>query len=121
QATPKVLHRIKIHGQPNKLLLNKSQTLLFAAVDNSDSVNIINTSNDQIVATIKTTAPNGIFPNKGKYKGSNPNSLALSPDEHTLYVTNGGTNSVAVINFAQNLHDRTLVGFIPTRWDTQCR
>src|SRR5215472_8939369 len=116
QAAPKVLRRIKIHGQPNKLLLNKSQTLLFAAVDNSDTVNIINTSSDQIVATIKTTAPNGIFPNKGQYKGSNPNSLALSPDEHTLYVTNGGTNSVAVINLARDLDDSRVVGLIPTGW-----
>ena len=116
QAAPKVLRRIKIHGQPNKLLLNKSQTLLFAAVDNSDSINIINTSSDQIVATVKTTAPNGIFPNKGQYKGSNPDSLALSPDEHTLYVTNGGTNSVAVINLARDLDDSRVVGLIPTGW-----
>ncbi|HKE31845.1 MAG TPA: hypothetical protein VKD65_08980, partial [Candidatus Angelobacter sp.] len=116
QAAPKVLRRIKIHGQPNKLLLNKSQTLLFAVVDNSDTVNIINTSSDQIVATIKTTAPNGIFPNKGQYKGSNPNSLALSPDEHTLYVTNGGTNSVAVIHLARDIDDSSVVGLIPTGW-----
>lgn len=113
---PKVLSRIKIHGQPNKLILNKAGTLLFAAVDNSDSVNIINTATDQIVATIKTTAPHGIFPNQGKYKGSNPNSLALSPDEHTLYVTNGGTNSVAVINLAKDIDDSSVVGLIPTGW-----
>ncbi|HEY6252454.1 MAG TPA: bifunctional YncE family protein/alkaline phosphatase family protein, partial [Candidatus Angelobacter sp.] len=115
-GTPKVLSRIKIHGQPNKLILNKAGTLLFAAVDNSDSVNIVNTSSDQVVASIKTTAPNGIFPNQGKYKGSNPNSLALSPDEHTLYVTNGGTNSVAVINLARDLDDSSVAGLIPTGW-----
>ncbi|HEY6350841.1 MAG TPA: hypothetical protein VI636_15680 [Candidatus Angelobacter sp.] len=115
-GSPKVLRRIKIHGQPNKLILNKTGTLLFAAVDNSDSVNIINTSTDQIVASIKTAAPNNIFPNQGKYKGSNPNSLALSPDEHTLYVTNGGTNSVAVINLAGDLDDSSVVGLIPTGW-----
>lgn len=116
KGAPKVANRIKIHGQPNKLILNRAQSLLFAAVDNSDSVNIINTSSDQVVATIKTTAPPSIFPNKGSYKGSNPNSLALSPDEHRLYVTNGGTNSVAVINLAKDLDDSEVVGLIPTGW-----
>lgn len=115
-GAPRVTSRIKIHGQPNKFILNRAGTLLFAAVDNSDSVNIIDTSTDQVVAAIKTTAPNGIFPNPGKYKGSNPNSLALSPDEHTLYVTNGGTNSVAVISLAKDVDDSKVVGLIPTGW-----
>jgi DNA-binding beta-propeller fold protein YncE len=115
-GTPKVASRIKIHGQPNKLILNHAQTLLFAAVDNSDSLDMIDTSKDQVVAAIKTTAPASIFPNKGTYKGSNPNSLALSPDEHTIYVTNGGTNSVAVINLAQDPDDSQIVGLIPTGW-----
>ena len=115
-GAPKVLRRIKIHGQPNKLILNKAGTLLFAAVDNSDSINIINTSTDQVVAGIKTTAPGSILPGQGRYKGSNPNSLALSPDERTLYVTNGGTNSVAVINVASDLDDSRVVGLIPTGW-----
>ena len=114
--TPKVVHRIKVHGQPNKLILNRAQTLLFAATDNSDSITIINTSTDQVVAAIKTTAPGTVFPNKETYKGSNPNSLALSPDEHTLYVTNGGTNSVAVIKLAKDLDDSQVVGLIPTGW-----
>ena len=30
-------------------------------------------------------------------RGSNPNALALSPDEQTLYVTNGGNNALAVL------------------------
>jgi DNA-binding beta-propeller fold protein YncE len=33
-------------------------------------------------------------------KGSNPNSVTLSPDEKTAYITNGGTNDVAVISLA---------------------
>ena len=116
KGTIRVANRIKIHGQPNKLILNRAQNLLFAAVDNSDSVDIIRTSTDQVLATIKTMAPPSVFPNKGSYKGSNPNSLALSPDEHTLYVTNGGTNSVAVINLAEDLDDSLVVGLIPTGW-----
>ncbi len=113
---PAIVGRIKVKGQPNKLLLNKAQTLLFIAEDNSDSVSIINTAHDHVVATIKITAPESIFPNKETFKGSNPNSLALSPDEKTLYVTNGGTNSVAVVALDKDPDDSRLVGLIPTGW-----
>jgi YVTN family beta-propeller protein len=116
RSTPKIASRIKIHGQPNRMILNQAQSLLFAAVDNSDSVDIIDTSSDQVVSTIKTTAPAGIFPNPDSYKGSNPNNLALSPDEKTLYVTNGGTNSVAVIALDEDLDKSQVVGLIPTGW-----
>ncbi|HWX53468.1 MAG TPA: beta-propeller fold lactonase family protein [Verrucomicrobiae bacterium] len=115
-STPAVIGRIKLKGQPNKLVANKAGTLLFVAEDNSDTVSIISTANDRVVATIKTTAPDSIFPNKGAFKGSNPNSLALSPDERTLYVTNGGTNSVAVISVAKDLDDSRVEGLIPTGW-----
>lgn len=108
--------RIKLSGQPNRLLLNSSQNLLFAAADNSDSVDIIDTNTDRPIFSVKTTAPDAVFPNKRNFKGSNPNSLALSADEKTLYVTNGGTNSVAVIKLATALKDSHVEGLIPTGW-----
>jgi DNA-binding beta-propeller fold protein YncE len=111
-----VTGRIKTHGQPGKLIVNRSGTLLFAAADNSDSVVIIDTAKDKIATEIKTTAPAGLFANRTGFKGSNPNSLALSPDEKTLYVTNGGTNSVAVIALDKDLDDSRVVGLIPTAW-----
>jgi YVTN family beta-propeller protein len=46
------------------------------------------------------------------YKGANPNSLALSPDERTLYVTLGGENAVAVVNLDTN----SVAGRIPVGW-----
>jgi YVTN family beta-propeller protein len=108
--------RIKTKGQPGKVIVNRAGTLLFAAADNSDSVVIIDTKKDKVVAEIKTTAPAGIFTNRGGFKGSNPNSLALAPDEKTLYVTNGGTNSVAVIALDKEPDDSRVVGLIPTAW-----
>jgi YVTN family beta-propeller protein len=108
--------RVKTHGQPGKLIVNREGTLLFAAADNSDSVVIVDTAKDKVVAEIKTTAPAGIFTNRGGFKGSNPNSLALSADEKTLYVTNGGTNSVAVIMLDIDPDDSRVVGMIPTAW-----
>jgi YVTN family beta-propeller protein len=116
KPTLAVSGRIKTHGQPGKMIVNRAGTLLFAAADNSDSVVIVDTVKDRAVAEIKTTAPAGIFANRTGFKGSNPNSLTLSPDEKTLYVTNGGTNSVAVIALDKDPDDSRMVGLIPTAW-----
>jgi YVTN family beta-propeller protein len=40
--------------------------------------------------------------------------LALSPDEKTLYVTNGGNNDVAVVDLSNG--SAQVKGFIPTGW-----
>lgn len=106
----RITEKNHLRGQPNKLLLNNDQTRLFAAMDNSDMVAMIDTAKDEVIANIKTTAPADTY--SGIFKGSNPNSLALSPDQQTLYVTNGGTNSVAVID----LKDNQVKGLIPTGW-----
>ena len=95
---PGVVDRIKAKGNPNKMILNGAQNLLFAAEDNSDLVEVVNTETNQIVQSFSTTGPQWVLGNVGRYRGSIPNSLALSPDESVLYVTNGGTNSVAVVN-----------------------
>jgi YVTN family beta-propeller protein len=116
KPTLTVTETIKTHGQPGKMIVNRAGTLLFAVADNSDSVLIVDAAKDKIAAEIKTTAPAGIFANRVAFKGSNPNSLALSPDEKTLYVTNGGTNSVAVIALDKDLDDSRVVGLIPTAW-----
>jgi YVTN family beta-propeller protein len=115
-GAPAVSGRIKVHGQPGKMVLNKAQSLLFAAADNSDAVVIVDTAADRVLAEIKTTAPAAIFPNRADFKGSTPTSLALSPDEKTLYVTNAGTNSVAVIRLDRDPDDSRVAGLIPTAW-----
>lgn len=112
---PTVVKRIAVKGQPNKLILNKAGTRLFAAVDNSDTVVVIDTGSHQVIETFATVPQKYLHGSRMKnLKGHNPNSLALSPDEQTLYVTNGGTNNVAVITLADG-PSRTL-GLIPTGW-----
>jgi YVTN family beta-propeller protein len=109
--TPSILGRIKTDGNPNKLILNHAQTKLFVTEDNSDRVSIIDTATNQIVSGVKTVGPEWLLRDLAKYHGAVPNSLTLSPDEKTLYVTNGGTNSVAVID----LHENPFVlGLLPT-------
>ena len=107
--------RIPVPGNPGKMILNKAQTELFVAASNSDELIIINTATNQIVGQVNTTAPLGTFGlNQKVPKGANPNSVALSPNEQTAYVTNGGTNSVAVIGLFGPFP--IVLGLIPTGW-----
>ena len=117
---PVVTGRIPVQGNPNKMILNKAQNLLMVAEDNADAVVVIDTNLDKVVDTIFTTAPTA--PNESLtyfQKGSNTNSLALSPDEKTLYVTNGGTNSVAVLTMNTYKTASYTYGLIPTGWYPQ--
>jgi DNA-binding beta-propeller fold protein YncE len=113
--TPTLLSRISLNGKPNKMILNKAQSLLYAASDVTDTITVVDTSSDNVVEEIPTTAPGSTFSNPKGFKGSSPNSLVLSPDEQTLYVTNGGTNSVAVIRLAGG-GGPGVVGLIPAGW-----
>lgn len=108
-----VAGRIPVLGVPNKMVLNKAQTRLYVAADNADALYIINTANNHIVDTINTTTTPGVLANSLP-KGSNPNSVALSPDETRAYVTNSATNAVAVIDLT--LPRPKVIGLIPTGW-----
>ncbi len=114
-----VVDRIAVPGQPNKMILNREGTLLYAAQDNSNTVAVINTANNRVTDLIKIPTPsssNSASPGTktpNNYLGSNPNSLALSADEKTLYVTTGGLNAVAVLRLAGN-GSSSFEGLIPT-------
>jgi len=114
KGAPSLVTRIKLPGQPNRMILDTKQARLFVAQDNNDSVAVIDTASDKLVANIQVTAPAKLFPNTQRYYGANPNSLALSPDETTLYVTNGGENAVAVVKLAEPLGKSAVAGLIPT-------
>jgi YVTN family beta-propeller protein len=94
-----VLARIKVAGNPNRMLLDHAGRYLYVTEDNSDSVDLIDTQSNKVVKTMKVAGPEELLPERFlHYRGFSPNSLALSPDEHTLYVTDGGVNCVAVID-----------------------
>jgi YVTN family beta-propeller protein len=113
---PAVRDRIEIGGNPNKMLLNRDQSRLFVTADNSDTVTVIDTSTGHVIEIISTAAPPQVLANLKRYTGDAPNSLALSPDERTLYVTNGASNSVAVIRLERNGRKSTVRGLLPTGW-----
>jgi DNA-binding beta-propeller fold protein YncE len=134
-----VKKRIKLAGQPTKMILNRDRSRLFVAVDNSDSVVAMEARDGDLLAEIPTAAPAAVLANPAGLRGASPNNLALSGDGHTLFVTNGGLNAVAVIALgrdvladdddlpqAQNRDDDDdaarlpaksgVIGLIPTGW-----
>jgi DNA-binding beta-propeller fold protein YncE len=113
--TPSITGRIPVRGQPNRLLLNRAQDRLFVALDNADAVAVISTDSDRVLTQFNVTAPAGFLGSANFPKGANPNSLALSPDERTLYVTDGGTNDIAV-TAVEPSGEGHVIGLIPTGW-----
>jgi YVTN family beta-propeller protein len=111
-GAPSVTTRIPVTGIPNRMVLDATQATLYVACDNSDLVTVIDTAGLKVEGTISTVAPAHLHPHK--YKGASPNALALSPDGRRLYVTNRGTNAVAVIDLSPR--HRTVVGLLPTGW-----
>ena len=55
ENTP-VVKRIKVKGQPNKMTLNAAQSLLYVAEDQSDTVDVIDTTTNAIVQNIAVVA-----------------------------------------------------------------
>jgi YVTN family beta-propeller protein len=130
---PAVQARIHVGRQPNRMILDRQQRRLFVANGSSDTVSVIDTRRDRVVETFGVTAPRSVFHNSRGFTGANPNSLALSPDERTLYVTDGGTNAIAVVRLRREHDDKParrdgdddddddddgarVVGLIPTGW-----
>ncbi|QWV93042.1 beta-propeller fold lactonase family protein [Geomonas oryzisoli] len=112
-GTPAVTARIKVTGQPNKMTLNRDQTLLYVVEDQTDTVDVIRTSDNTVVGTIPVIAPP---PALTGLKGANPNSVTLSPEERRLFVTNGNLNNVAVVDLDETRTSGQVAGLIPTGW-----
>ena len=116
-AQPTVAARIRVPGQPNRMVLNQSQSKLYVAEDNTDSVGVIDTNSNQVLDNIPVTAPSGLLPSwKTNFKGNDTNSVTLSRDEKLLYVSNGWMNDVAVIQLGPAPKQSSVIGLIPTGW-----
>jgi YVTN family beta-propeller protein len=115
-TAPLLTTRIPVQGQPNKMALSADQSALYVAQDVSDSIGVIDTSSNSLVDNIPVTAPMGLLPEKeSTFKGNDTNSVALSKDERSLYVTNGWMNEVAVVQLGERKMSQ-VIGLIPTGW-----
>jgi len=108
-AKPAVTGRIEIDGVPNRMILNREGSRLFVAADNSDTVSVIDTAANKVVRRISAAPGSG---GKKTFSGATPDALALSPDESTLYITDGGINALAIIPLAKP----QAASFVPTGW-----
>lgn len=116
-GTPNFVRRIKVPGQPNKMTLSADGSKLYVAEDQTDSVAVIDTANYTDAIEIKVGAPAGLISkDRVKFLGHNTNSVTLSPDEKTLYVTNGNVNNVAVVDLNNASGTPVVLGLIPTGW-----
>jgi DNA-binding beta-propeller fold protein YncE len=113
-AAPSLLTRISVKGNPNRSLLSKDQSLLYVAQDNTDSIAVISTNTNTVLGEIQVGPPLFTFPGQPRYNGANPNSVALSPDGRTLYVTDGALNAVAVVSLFGRSGQGEVTGLIPT-------
>jgi DNA-binding beta-propeller fold protein YncE len=94
---------------PNEMVLSKSRRYLFVANANRNTITVIDTIKGKTVETLYASFSPKELP------GSMPTSLALSPDESTLYVANSCNNNVAVFDVSIVGKSRSL-GFIPVGW-----
>jgi hypothetical protein len=99
-------------SHPTALLLSRDGTRLFVALTNRDEIDVLGTISGKLEYTLSTKLPGQ------KYGGSDPESLALSADEKTLFSANAISDSVAVFDVGNPAPGASLhaVGFIPTEW-----
>jgi YVTN family beta-propeller protein len=124
RSTPTVIKRIAVTGNPNKMLLNPSQSTLFVAADNSDTIAMIDTRTQHLsgeirVAEMITESDDGAHLGQHSvapdyHRGAVPNGLVLSADGSRLYVSNGGINAISVIDMTRA--KPKVLGLIPTGW-----
>ncbi|MDB5386464.1 MAG: Phosphoesterase family protein, partial [Planctomycetaceae bacterium] len=104
----KVNLEILVGLHPSSITATPDGRFVTVANANSDTLSVIDVSQDKVVETISTRPdPNLPF-------GSAPNAHAFSPDGSQLYVSNGTNNAIAVFQFAPP--SSKLLGLIPTGW-----
>src|SRR5271165_4321950 len=109
-ANPTLTGAIMTGANPDGLLLNPAQSLLYVANAGSDTVSVVNTANDTVLGSILLRPPQLL----GVAGTSTPTGLGLSPDGTTLYVTLGDLNAIAVLSV--NGSSLGLKGYIAGGW-----
>ncbi len=102
------LARWPVGPHPCELLL-AGDGRLFVAESNLNSVSVVDTATGRVTETLTAS----LFPHSPP--GSMPNSVALTPDEQTLFVANANNNNVAIFDVSSAGHAQSL-GFIPVGW-----
>lgn len=103
-----VIAGVTVGRHPTGLAWDRARNRLYVANGNSDSVSVVDTRANALVATIPIT------PFRERKIGLAPTAVALSPDARTLYVALGGINAVAVVDVS--VSPAKIRGLIPCGW-----
>ena len=95
------LSQIMLEGNPEKIVSNPANHLLYVANRNGNSISVINPANKKIKNTIEV--------------GETPTALALDSDRKWLYVANGKSNTISIID----TENEVLAETIPLPIETQ--
>ncbi|MEQ1933383.1 MAG: hypothetical protein ABL962_05830, partial [Fimbriimonadaceae bacterium] len=101
----KITGRAAVALQPMQVVRHPSGDLVVGH-GNADHLSVIDPVTMKVTATVNTEL------DKRLPFGSMPNALVISPDGKQVYVANGGTNSVAVIDW----QPKRVQGHIPAGW-----
>ncbi len=108
-----VSRRVRVGGQPTRVIATKDGRRLFVANANSDTVSVIDRESFTARDEIRVAGPLGSI--ALSYRGSSPNALRLSQDERRLFVTLGGADAVAIVDLASDISGVSqVVGLVPT-------
>jgi hypothetical protein len=99
-------------SHPTALLLNHDDSRLFVALTNRDEIDALDTKTGKVAYTLSTKLPGQ------KYGGSDPESLALSPDGRTLFSADAISDTVGVFDLSHPSAGKQerAAGFIPTEF-----
>lgn len=131
-ARIQIEQRIRVKGQPVALLADRDGARVYAALDNTDQVAVVDTHKNKLIEEFNIAAPKAVYDNALGLGGVSPNAFALTRDESTLLVSNGGENAIAVVRLdrkARNLSPisgrrdedeetivSSVIGLVPTGW-----
>jgi YVTN family beta-propeller protein len=107
------LATVPVGLHPAALAIDPVRPRLYAANTDDDSVSVVDTTNDRVIATLS------LAPYPGAPAGSSPDALAVSPDGRWLYVANAGNNDIAVVDLGSASGTPAtprVTGLIPTAW-----
>ncbi len=104
-----VKQSIAVGDNPNEIIINKSNTHLFVANANDNSVSIIDLATNKVIETLNAA----LYPNAPS--GSTTNGLAISADDKTLYIANADNNCLSVFDVSK-IGASKVKGFIPVGW-----
>jgi DNA-binding beta-propeller fold protein YncE len=99
-------------SHPTALLFNRDESRLYVALTNRDEIAVLEAGSGKVLSYLSTKLPGQ------KYGGSDPEYLALSPDEKALFSANAISDSVAVFDLTKESRSGAAeaAGFIPTEW-----